>query len=395
MTIETGALEQSYAKVEATYAKDASTGGEALVATDGIRHLELALTSKKNREASPEKRGTPDEAQSLPRRQTSGFNLSSIMWEPSGTLGTISNVGKFLKAGMGAAHTIAGGLTTTVEAAPAPAAGGCTLTSVLNLAVGDVILLQVTSGGAAHLEATRVKTLVGSAITFDDLTAAPDAPGKAVAGITYQLASNITESLQIDKYYNAGNFKQAVFGAVVDQIQISLDGTKEVGLAIQGPAGQYADSAAGGGTVQVKPVAHTTVGAPASGMVGNFMVGTAAFLVIAAQINLNNALELRNKELGTAWASGIAGRTNRRKITVSITFYLEDTNLIGKAHSVTKGCLRTWVGTDADGKRLAAVLPSVEFEIPEIPAGNGPKEVTIEGTAYATNGNDQLFLAEV
>lgn len=391
MTIETGALEQAFAKVEATYAKDAGTGGEALVAGDGIRHLELALTSKKNREASPEKRGTPDEAQSLPRRQTSGWNLAAAMWEPSGTLGTMSNLGKFLKAGMGGSHEIAAGLATTVEAAPPPTKTGCTLTSVLNLAVGDLIVFTVGD----HTEVTRVKTLVGSAITYDDLTAAPAVPGMAVAGITFQLASNITESLAIYKYYNAGNFKQACFGCIVDQIQIQLDGTKEVQLAIQGPAGRYADSSTGGGTVQAKPGAHTTVGAPAGGMVGQFSVGDAAFLVIGAQITLANNLELRNKELGTAWATGIAGRANMRKVGVSITFYLEDTKLIGMAHSVTRGCLRTWVGEDTNGKRVAAVLPAVEFEIPEIPAGNGPKEVTIEGVAYATNGNDQLFLAEI
>lgn len=395
MTIETGALEQAYAKVETSYALDAATGGEALAAGDAIRHLELSLASKKNREPSPEKRGTPDEAQSLPRRQTSTWNLSSIMWEPSGTLGTISNVGKFLGAGMGTDHVIAGGLTTTVEAAPVPSTTGCTLASVVGLSVGDLIMFDVTVAAVLHHEVTRVKTLVGSAITYDALSQAPDSGGAAITGVNFSLANNITDSLAVYKYYNGGGFKQAVFGAIVDQFQINLDGTQEVGLSFQGPAGRYADSSAGGGTVQAKPGAHTTVGAPASGMIGTFYVDGTAFLVISAAINVNNALELRNKELGTAWASGVAGRTNRRKITTTITFYLEDTTLIGKAHSVARGVLRTWVGTDTPGKRVAAVMPGVEFEIPEVPGGNGIKEMTIEGTCYATDGNDQLFLGEL
>lgn len=390
MTIETGALEQSYAKVETSFAASAAGGGEALSATDGIRHLELSLTSKKNREDSPEKRGTPDVQQRLPRRQTTNWNLSSIMWEPSGTLGTVSNVGKFIKAGFGGNHVL--NLDTTVSAAPAPTATSCTVTSATGVQVGDIAVFTVGSG--ARREVTRIKTVVGAALTFDALSAAPDSPGQATFGITYTLANNITESLSIYKYYNAGGFKQAAFGSVVNQIQVNLDGTREVLLSMQGPSARYADSSTGGGTVQVKPASHTTVGSPASGLIGNFYVDGNAFLVIASQITVDNAIELRNKELGTQWASGIAGRGALRKVNVSVTFYLEDTRLIGYANSVTQGVLRCIVG-QTNGGMVAAVLPKVEFEIPDIGNEIGPKEITVEGTALATSGNDQVFLAEI
>lgn len=501
MTIETGALEQAYAKVETTYAV---VPADALAATDGIRHLELALDSKKNREPSPEKRGTPDEAQSLPRRQTSTFNLSSIMWEPSGTLGTISNVGKFLKAAFGDQDTAS--LDTTVRAAPAPAATGCSLTAVTGIEVGSVIALTVAAG--LRKEVTRVKTistaepsipppaaatpvqgiagnvdvglhnwlvvfvrplgdsqpgvaapltvagvasvvdfadiplgpagttarklyrtkvgapndyflvptgatlndnvtqvvaddtadaglgaaLVFPAITFDALSAAPDAPGGCLCGITYKLANNVTESLAIYKYYNAGGLKQAVYGAVVDAIEVMFDGTREVLLAISGPAGDYADTTYG--TVQAKPAAHTTVGAPASGMVGNFYVDGNSFLVISAKLRIENALELRNKELGTSKATGIAGRGNLRKITVEVVCYVEDTRLLTMANAVTTGVLRCIIG-QTKGSMLGMVTPKVEFEIPSIGNEIGPKEVTITGVGYATSGNDQVFLGEL
>lgn len=390
MTIETGALEQAYAKVESSFAASAATGGEALAGTDGIRHLELSLSSKKNREDSPEKRGTPDVQQRLPRRQTTNWNLSSIMWEPSGTLGTISNTGKFIKAGFGSNHVLS--LTTTVAAAPAPTATGCDLTSAAGVQVGDVIVFTVGSG--ARREVTRVKTVAASSITYDALSAAPDAPGSAVVGITYNLANNITESLSIYKYYNAGNFKQAAFGSVVNQLQMNFDGTREVLLALQGPAARYADSSTGGGTIQAKPGTHVTVGSPASGLIGNFYVDGNAFLVIASQVTVDNAIELRNKELGTQWASGIAGRGALRKVNVSVTFYLEDTRLIGYANSITQGVLRVIVG-QTNGSMVAAVLPKVEFEIPDVGNEIGPKEITVEGTALATSGNDQVFLAEL
>lgn len=387
MTVETGALEQGFAKVESSFAADAATGGEALAATDAIRHLELSLTSKKNREPSPEKRGTPDVQQSLPRRQTSAFNLSSIMWEPSGTLGTISNVGKFLKAGFGANHVLS--LTTTINDA-GPTATDFDLTSVTGLAVGDVIVVTMPAG---HREVTRIKVIAGSNVTVDALSTAPADTAAVVSGITYKLANNITETLALYKYYNAGGFKQAVFGSVVDQIQFQFDGTREVLLALQGPSARYADSSSGGGTVQAAPGAHTTVGAPASGLVGTMMVDGAAFLVSAVQATINNQIELRNKELGTAWASGIAGRANLRQVNLSITAYLEDLNLLGKANSVTTAVLRLLVG-QTNGSMVGIVVPKVEFEIPDVGNEIGPKEITLEAVAYATSGNDQIFACE-
>jgi hypothetical protein len=386
MTIEVGALEQAYAKVETTYAADAATGGEALSATDAIRHLELSLTSKKNREPSPEKRGTPDVQQSLPRRQTSAFNLSSIMWEPSGTLGIISNVGKFIKAGFGANHVLS--LATTINDV-SPSATEFDLTSVTGLVVGDLLVVTLTSGR----EVTRITAIAGSTVTVDALSAAPANGAAVVSGITYKLANNITESLAIYKYYNAGGFKQAVFGSVVDQLQFQFDGTREVLLAIQGPAGRYADGSSGGGTVQAAPGAHTTVGSPASGLVGTMMVDGNAFLVSAVQATVNNQIELRNKELGTAWASGIAGRANLRQVNLSITAYLEDLNLLGKANSVTTAKLRLLVG-QTNGSMVGMVIPKAEFEIPDVGNEIGPKEITIEAVAYATSGNDQIYACE-
>lgn len=382
MTIETGALEQMYAKEEVTYRTP-----PVLAATDGNRHLELSVTSKKNREPSPEKRGTPDESQSLPRRQTSAFDLSSIMWEPSGTLGVNSDVGKFFEGGMGAKTTP--NKNTTVAAMPAPTTTSATLISGAGLAVGDIII--VTVGAGARREATRIKTIATNDITFDLLSAAPDVPGAVVSGVNYKLANNITKSYSIFKYYNAGNFKQAVYGSVVNRIQASFDGTKEVMLAISGPSGEYADSTVG--VVQAKPGSHTTVGSPASGLVGNFYVDGVAFLVIAAQVTVDNAIELRNKELGTSLASGIAGRANLRKVNLSVTFYLEDTNLLGKANAVTHAVLRCVVG-QTNGSMVAFVCPNVEFEIPDVGNEIGPKELTIEGVAYAVNGNDQVVFNE-
>lgn len=385
MTVETGALEQAYAKVETAYAV---TPADSLSATDAIRHLDLSLNTKVNDEPSPEKRGTPDVAQMLPRRRTTTWNLAQALWEPSGTIGTISNLGKFLKAGFGQNHVITGGLTTTV--ATATSATSFTVTSATGLAIGDLIAVEIGTTGV--FQVTRVTNLVSTTVTCDALVATPTVGGDVLAGITYQPASNITESIALYKYYNGGGYKQASYGSVVDQIQVTFDGTKEVGLAIQGPGGDYADSDYG--TVQAKPGSHTTVGSPVGGMVGSFYVGGNAFPVLSAQLTWQNNIVLRNSELGTSKASGILGRTNMRQVRVQVTFYLEDRRLMQAANNKTDCALRCLVGSAA-GSILAMVVPRSRFEFPDIGGGVGPKELTVEGQALATNGNDQAYLAEM
>jgi hypothetical protein len=130
------------------------------------------------------------------------------------------------------------------------------------------------------------------------------------------------------------------------------------------------------------------------GMVGGFYVNGAAFKVISARATINNQIALRNKELGTSVASGIGGRNNLRDVTVECTFYLEDTTLLGLAHTVAAGQLRCLVG-NSTGDMVAMVVPNVEFEVPDIGGDIGLKEVTISGVAYAVSGNDQIYLAEL
>lgn len=380
MTIETSLLEQAYVKEEAGYGTLATP-----TATDAFRHQELTLDKKLNREPSPEKRGTPDRAQSLPRLPESKFELAAAFWEPSGVLGTNSYLWPFFKNGMGGrtapalATTIASGAATT----------GAVLTSVTGLAVGDTVV--VTLGTGARREITRIKTIVGSTVTWDALSAVPDAPGAVVSGVNYALTSAHPTSLSIFKYNTAGGFKEAVSGAIVNGFTLSFDGAKEVGVKFSGPAKDYIDPA----SIAALPGAHTTVGSPASGLIGNVYVDGAAFLVLSAEVTLENNSELRKGEIGTGGlGTGIINHGDFRNVKVSVTFYLEDVSLLTKARNVTHCVLRMLIGS-ANGSMVGAVLPNIEFEIPTLPATGGPKVVTIEGVAYsAGSGNDQIFLGE-
>lgn len=352
------------------------------LSTDAFRHLELTLDKKHNSEPSPEKRGTPDRAQSLPRASDTTFDLASCFWEPSGTLGTPSYISKFLKNGFGKrttptlATTVASGGSTT----------GAVLTSATGLVVGDTIVVTLPSGAR---EITRIKTLVTATVTFDALSAAPANGAAVVSGVNYALTNRHPSSLGVFKYHTAGGFQEAVKGGLVNTMGLMFDGGKEVGLKFGGPGKDWVR------TGFTQPAAFTTVGSPASGLVGNFYVDGNSFLVLTCEINADNKSLLRKGEIGTqGLGTGIINHEDFREITVSVSFYLEDTNLLGKAETKTRAVLRLLIG-DTNGSMVGVVCPNVEFEIPPIPGTGGPKVVTIEGVAYSAGvGNDQIFAGE-
>ncbi len=351
------------------------------VAADGIRHNELQLTGKLNREPSPQKRATPGTAASLPRRKTAAWNLGSALWEPSGVLGTASYLGRLLKAAFGTQTLPA--LNTTCAAGGSTT--GCTLIAVGTLAIGDCIVLTV--GAGARREITRVKTMPGGmAITYDAISAAPDNPGAAVSGVNYKFASTILDTLTICLFHTGGGFQQAVTGCIVDKVELLFDGTREVQVRMSGPGREYTRTGFN------QPGTHTTSGSPASGLVGNFYVDGAAFLISQATIAFENAEAQRNNELGTSYASGHM-RGGKRKVTASCSFYLEDTAIIAAAEGTTTQALRLLVG-QTNGAMVGIVAPKVEWEIPDVPTGDGPKIITASGVAYETDGNDELFATE-
>lgn len=377
--IESGALEQSWITKESSYNTLVTTPAS----TDAVRAIESMLTVHHARPPSTEKRGTPDEYQALVARDLAAWDISSGMWEPSGTLGTASYWGPLLKGGLGAQHKITSGLATTVNAAPSPTATGCTLISATGLAVGDVMLFTV----AGKLEPTIIRSIATLAVTYDALSAAPDVPGSAVAGITYSLASVLGDSFTIAKFYNGASNLQAVSGAVVDNMVFTFDGTKPIMLAMKGKAAAHMRAGV------TKPGAFTTAGTPLGGTIGSFFLGATAFPIMEAVITVQNNLDLRNTELGTAVATGFY-RTQNRKVTIAVKFYFDNTTLLTQADALTKAEARILCGS-VNGKMIAAIAPLVEWEIPDVPKDFGPKILQATGIGYATSGNDSLFLAEI
>lgn len=376
-TIETGLLEQVYVDFESPYATLATPAS-----TDAIRHRTIRIVGANNREPSDERTGVAGRGRSLPRRHTCSVELET-RWEPSGTLATASYLGLVLKNLFGAQHAAA--LTTTVSASPTPTASVFTVASATGLQVGDVIIVTTTNGR----EATRIQAIATAQLTVDTLSAAPATGAAVVHGVSYSLANLAPQGLSVFHYMTGGGFRQSAAGWLVNQGTFNVDGTTEVLATFSGPAARrYANA----GT-PAKPASHTTVGNPLGGMVGNVYLGASAFPMTKLSASIVNNVWLRNSEIGTQYASGHA-RQNFRDVTLSVSFWLENEALFTAGEGSTEQVVRLALG-DTNGSMIGMVMPKALFEIPSVPSGVGPVEVTATAVCYHTNGNDEIFIGEL
>ena len=388
MALGSHLTEQAWAKIESSY--NDSTVVSGLAATDAFLHRQLrAGPGRWNRVPNPGRRTTPDVASVLDRRMSAEWSLAAG-WEPSGTLGTASDLQDILTALLGT-KVAAGsgtGVTTTVAASPTPTTTGVTVASATGLAVGDIIVVTMPLG---HREATRIKTIATNALTFDALSAAPASGAAVVAGVTYKLATQTTvQSLGIAKKDTTNSTYEGVGGAVVNEGQVVFDGNEEAQWTFSGPAARYYVS---GLTL---PGSQTlSPSNPLSGIAaGNVYLDGTAFTVLRAALRVTNNWGLRIGELGSAYATG-AFRAGKRSVGLDLTYFFDATTLRDLALAKTASTVRAIIGS-TNGKMLAFVAPQVEWEIEDVPAGDsGPKNASASGVCVAPSGNDEVFVAEV
>jgi hypothetical protein len=378
-TISSGNLTRLFVSAESTYGTLPTPAN-----SDAVDTLGVVFTPKLNRVASPARRGTPGVAQMLPRRSTVDWKINPSMWEPSGTVGTASYFAALLKAGFGS-QTLPG-LSTTVND-DAASTTGATLTSAEGLAEDDLMTFDVASG--ARTEITRVTGIDTLDVTFDALSVAPDDEGDAVAGVTYKLATSISQTLSLFLFHEDSGKKEAVSGGIVNEMTFQFDGTTEVQVSFSGPGKELVR------TGFSEPSSFAPTGTPVSGVdVGNLYMGGSAFLIRKASVTINNGIELRNSELGTSHPTGYFRGANRRSVKVTVEYYFDDDTLISKAETLTTAEARLLVGATA-GKRVGMVIPKIEWEMPEFGDAASGIVLSQDGVALETDGNDEVFAAEL
>ena len=381
MTMPIGRKGQVYVKKEAAYGTE-----EVLAASNALRHIEIALGyNPYNRVTSPEKKQSPGPANRFDRKMSAELGNLIALLRPSGVLNTLPECDPILEAAMGAVSNVT--LATTVEAAPAPTTTGATVASAGTLAIGDMVLIEVT--GQAKTPFARMLTGVsGAALTWAPaLPAAPATGDDVKGGITYKLSTDLATSLTIAHYTDK---KRILVGAGVDALTLSFDANEEPRITATGPGAQQLTD-----TGQTKPASFTTVGGnPPSGLVGEFYIDDTLYLIKTMEIGITNGLMVRNQEYGVNKPTELY-RSGRREITIGMEAFAEtETTLYDLAEAGTNVKLLKQTGL-TEGNIVAIYAPKVEFTVPEQDDPDEEINWTFAGVALETldDLNDELYIA--
>jgi hypothetical protein len=373
-------------RVGSVYAAKETTFGTAptFAATDAIRHLMVKLGyNPRNRVNSPERLAHPSQVTRFTRRTTADWAFNGIFY-PSGTLATLPDQTDFYECGLGAVQNPTP-LSTTV--ASVPTTTGATLGSGTGLAVGQAVLINVTTGSPATGRVVRFLTSVaGAVVTWAPaLPQAPNVGDTVKSCVTYNLATALPNALRIGHYLTSVNYEGS--GCVVDQLKFTLDANDEVRWEASGPMIERIRPA------QSKPGAFTVVGStPPSGLTGGMRVGAAAYEFLKAEFTITNAMELDNVAYGTAKAQAFY-RKGKRSVEVAVnSMYSSDLTLLTAAEGTTDQAILAQTG-QTEGSIIAMYCPLVEFEVPDDPDADETMELDYKGVAKGSAGNDEFYLA--
>jgi hypothetical protein len=351
---------------------------------DALRHTNCQINISNNRMDSPERFLDPSLRSKFTRRKTGNFTLAGLLY-PSGTLNTLPDTDEIFECGLGSKRNTT--LSTTI--ASGPTTTGCTLTSAAGLAVGDPILINVTTGTPATGRVIRwLLTVAGAVVTWDPpLPQAPAVADTVKGCVGYNLATALPNALEIGQYFTS--ISKEADGAVIDQLKLTFDANNEVMWSASGPIADRLTAA------QSIPGAFTTVGsqAPPSGLVGYMRVGTAAVDFLKAEITVQNTMEMDNFVFGTSTAQNYF-RKNQRKITAAITAILSDsTTLMTAAETATDSNATAWQCGQTEGNIVAVYGPNLDFDVPDMPDGEETLEITFNAAMKGISGNDEMRLA--
>lgn len=384
--LELGRLGQLYVVKESAFGVHP---GHA--ATDAVRHQAFSPTyDPKNRRHSTERKQSPGRVVRFDGRETASLDTLEALIRPSGTLNTAPEADEIFEAAFGSKTNVS--LATTFNAG-ATTTGG-TVASAGTLAVNDAVLITCQDGKRR----VRFLTAVAGAV----LTWAPALPtgqqpatGAACKGVlTYKLTSALAISLAVSHYLKksdmSAGFKRGILGWGIDTFSLVFDANEEPRFQAGGPAKTQTTS-----TTPAQPAGFTTVGGnPPSGLVSETLIGDTAIKYLKLQIDLTNAVKLRNDESGASAATELY-RAGRRDIAVGVDTRVEDEAVIhDPAEAGTNVALTAQHGF-TEGMIHAVRLPIVEFKVPT--ADDGEEELTwpFKGMALesADGANDELLFA--
>lgn len=379
MGFETRQSERFLVKPESSFGDTTYTN---FAATDAVLLEAMTFIKKLNRTISQQRNGTPDELISQDARHSVSWQANGL-WGASGTHNTASDYKDLWTALMGAYHSAA--LSTTV--ASGAAATGCVLTSATGLQVHDVVIVEMPDGS---WEPTRIKSIATATVTWDTLSGAPDVGADVLSCPTYYLTTAKPPSLALGIHETVEDIEEALSGAFITQATINLLDAGKPSFSLSGEAKDYHT------TGITTPASGTTADAEVSGLVGKVWSGANVFTANQVSLSIGQGVKGMNRGIGVSTLQSYI-RNAKRQVRVTVDYYRDDERLKDLALAVTRSTLRIRIG-DTSGKILGAILPHVEYEIPDPTEDDGIRAASISGVAYGDSAgtltNCSLYLYE-
>jgi hypothetical protein len=216
---------------------------------------------------------------------------------------------------IGVAHsTTTAGSTTTVIAGTAGAV------AAMGLVVGDFIGVEAPAGNLTlGVEYRQVTVIATDNITVTPALSFAPASGRALyATVTYKLSRTSASSVVIYSYLNGDNLRQMLPGALVTDMEVSLDASSDVPEAMVKFSGEGAKIIP---LTTAKPTG-TFAGEPMTPIASIGWIGATRICWTSLTLTSNNALEVRNNESCTLFPSGLKRTGNNGKYDINLSMEL-------------------------------------------------------------------------
>jgi hypothetical protein len=364
----------------------------AIVGADRIPALKLKAkqvpeqTSRKDKTGSRTFVGMPNGI-----RETTTFEVDTLLTEWSNT-SVGPAYGPLFQCAMGGTPVIwAGGTVASVT-------GGTQIvfTAAHGLSPGQAI----TFAGEIRFVAAIANTttlFVNAAFNLTPVNGSVMGPT-----INYPLADSLPSASIFDYWDPANAVQRIIEGAAMDKMQIKVNGDFQE-FDFSGPARDLVDSASftsGEGGLTTFPAEPTAVNFDYTivpGHLGEVWMGVtpAQFLTVtAAELTLENNIELRVKEFGSDFARCIAA--SQRSVTLNFSlFELADAQTAGlyqAARQRSPISVMLQLG-QAAGQLCGAYMPAMVPQVPQFDDSETRLQWKFENDRAQGTANDELYIA--
>ena len=376
-----------YAGLEATFGQ-----ATAITAADRLAAIKLGIRQRDELRERKDKTGSRTFVGVAPGgRKRTQFNLQTYLMAGTSP-GTAPAAGKLVQAALGGGPQVFAGGT---------AGGGSTTTQIIfsgphGLAAGQAF------GFNDELRFVAVVNSSTSVTVSAPFSSAPGAGASLSGAVTYKPAADLPTLSIFDYWDPAGAVDRILVGASCGTFRVKINSDFHE-FEFGGEAQDVLDSAsfvAGQGGLSSFPAEPSVSGAtglPVPGNLGQAWLGATAsrFLTVTkATLDLDNDLDMRNREFGSSVPQGHA--PGLRKVTAEIRLFEQD-------DAATKGLYQaaraqTPIGVmfqlgQAAGQLFGAYLKAVVPKAPEFDDSDRALEWSFSECRAQGQGDDEIYVA--